>query len=66
MDELILRWIVELNPVNLLLEIFREPIYRGAVPSARHLGLAVAVALVAIGLGSLVFRRSSHRIPFYL
>jgi ABC-2 type transport system permease protein len=61
-----LRWIVQLNPVNLLMEIFREPIYRGTVPSPLHLGLAAGVALVAIGVGSLVFRRSSHRIPFYL
>jgi ABC-2 type transport system permease protein len=60
------RWIVELNPVRVVLEVFRDPIYRGVLPSPLHLSLALAVALVALGVGVVAFRRSSDRIPFYL
>lgn len=60
------RWIVELNPVRIVLEAFRDPIYRGTLPSPLHLSLALAVALVALGVGVVAFRRSSDRIPFYL
>lgn len=60
------RWVVELNPVAVVLEAFRDPIYRGAVPSLTHLSLALGIALVAFGVGVAAFRRSSDQIPFYL
>jgi ABC-2 type transport system permease protein len=60
------RWIVELNPVRLVLDAFRDPIYRGTLPSPLDLSLAVAVTLVSLGIGIVAFRRSADRIPFYL
>lgn len=60
------RWIVRLNPVRSILEVFRDPIYYGKVPPLSHLSVAVGVALVALVLGALFFRRSSDRIPFYV
>lgn len=60
------RWLIGLNPVAIVLETFRDPIFRGALPSPLHLSLAVAIALVALGVGVVAFRRSSDQMPFYL
>lgn len=60
------RWLIGLNPVAIVLETFRDPIFRGALPPPLHLSLAVAIALVALGVGVVAFRRSSDQMPFYL
>lgn len=60
------RWVVEANPVRLMLESFREPIYHGQLPSWSTLGLSLGAALLSLGLGVEVFRRSSDRIPYYV
>ena len=60
------RWVVQLNPVRVVLDTFRDPIYRGTLPSPFHLSVALTIALVALGVGVVAFRRSSDRIPFYL
>jgi ABC-2 type transport system permease protein len=59
------RWIVRFNPIRSILEVFRDPIYLGKVPPWTHLGVAAALAALALVLGSAAFRRSSDRIPFY-
>ncbi|MGH9362967.1 MAG: ABC transporter permease [Thermoanaerobaculia bacterium] len=61
-----LRWLVRFNPVRSILEVFRDPIYQGEVPPLTHLSVAVAIALLALAVGILAFRRSSDRIPFYV
>jgi ABC-type polysaccharide/polyol phosphate export permease len=60
------RWIVRFNPVRSILEVFRDPIYFGKVPPLSHILVAAAVALVVLVAGAVAFRRSSHRIPFYI
>ncbi len=60
------RWVVQLNPLRPVLGAFRDPIYLGELPSPLHLCVAVAVALVALAVGVVAFRRSSDGIPFYL
>lgn len=55
------RWLVELNPLTLLLEIVRDPIYYGRIPSVRTYGLALALALTALVVGWLIFRRLAPR-----
>jgi len=59
-------WLVRLNPLRWILEVFRDPIYHGRVPAPGHLIGAVAVALLALAVGAAAFRRSSDRIPLYL
>lgn len=61
-----LRWVVRFNPVRSILEVFRDPIYQGEIPPLSHLAVSVAIALLALALGSWVFRKSSDRIPFYV
>jgi len=60
------RWILRWNPVRLVLDAFRLPIYAGAVPSPSAIAAAAAVAAVFLAAGWAAFRRMSDRIPFYL
>lgn len=59
-------WVIRFNPVRSILETFRDPIYYGKIPPLTHLGVSCLIALVAFGVGVIVFRRSAHRIPFYI
>jgi ABC-2 type transport system permease protein len=60
------RFLVRYNPARSILEVFRDPIFFGKVPPLEHLAMALVVALVALGLGWIAFRRSADRIPFYV
>jgi ABC-2 type transport system permease protein len=60
------RWLVRFNPVRSILEVFRDPIYFGKIPPPQHLAVCVLVALTALAIGALAFRKSSDRIPFYI
>jgi ABC-type polysaccharide/polyol phosphate export permease len=58
--------LVRYNPVRSILEVFRDPIFRGKVPPLTHLSVSFGIALAALLLGAWAFRRSSDRIPFYI
>jgi ABC-2 type transport system permease protein len=60
------RWIVRFNPVRSILEVFRDPIYFGKIPPLQHLAVCAGVAIAALTIGALAFRKSSDRIPFYI
>jgi ABC-type polysaccharide/polyol phosphate export permease len=60
------RWLVELNPLRSILEVFRYPIYHGEVPPLGYVLVAAGVAAACLAGGALSFRRSSARIPFYV
>jgi ABC-2 type transport system permease protein len=60
------RWLVRFNPIRSILEVFRDPIYFGKIPPPQHLAVCVAVAVAALLIGALAFRKSSDRIPFYI
>ena len=59
-------WLVRANPVGLMLEMFRGPIYLGTAPGWGEWMLGTVVAGVALAVGTVAFRRSSDRIPYYL
>jgi ABC-2 type transport system permease protein len=61
-----LSWIVRLNPVRVILEVFRTPIYEGTVPSISHLAIAATVSIVVLVVGAVVFQKSSERFTLYL
>jgi ABC-type polysaccharide/polyol phosphate export permease len=61
-----MRFLVRFNPVRSILETFRDPIYWGKIPPLSHLSVAVGIAIVALVIGALAFRKSSDRIPFYV
>ncbi|HEX3584156.1 MAG TPA: ABC transporter permease [Thermoanaerobaculia bacterium] len=51
-----LRWIIQLNPMVYIVEIVRDPVYYGIIPSPATLAIAVSVALASVILGWIVFR----------
>jgi ABC-type polysaccharide/polyol phosphate export permease len=59
-------WIVRLNPIRPILEVFRMPIFEGRLPPPATLVFAATVALAMLAIGLAFFRRSSDRIAFYL
>jgi ABC-2 type transport system permease protein len=61
-----LRWIVRFNPLRSVLEVFRDPIYHGKIPPLSHLTVVLTVAVGALVIGVICFRRLSGRIPFYV
>jgi ABC-type polysaccharide/polyol phosphate export permease len=60
------RWVVRFNPLRSILETFRDPIYQGEIPPLSHLAVTLLIAIAALVVGALVFRRSADRIPFYI
>jgi ABC-type polysaccharide/polyol phosphate export permease len=55
------RWLIELNPLTLLVELVRDPIYYGRVPPLRTFGMALAFSLAALLGGWMIFRRLAPR-----
>lgn len=60
------RFLLALNPLRAVLELFRTPIYRGALPSLGEVALAFGLALLSLALGIAAFRRASDRIVLHL
>jgi len=55
------RWLIKLNPIVYLVEIVRDPIYYGTVPSPMTLLVATLLALGALAIGWIVFRHLAPR-----
>ena len=60
------RAMVQFNPLQLLLRVFRDPIYACQVPGPEALLYAIVVTAIALICGIAVFQRSAERIPYYL
>ncbi len=59
-------WIIRLNPVGPVLEIFRGPIYLGLIPSVQSMAAALLVALVALAVGATVYRLTGDRVAYHI
>ena len=59
-------WAVRFNPLRSVLEVFRDPIYFGKIPPLGHLAVTVAIVILALTVGALIFRKTSDRIPLYV
>jgi len=54
------RRLIVWNPLLYLLQIARDPVYNGTIPSARDLGIGIGAAMVSFLVGWSVFRRLSR------
>jgi len=60
------RRLFELNPLFYLVEMIREPIYRGVLPSPAAMLLAAGMSLGSLAVGWLIFRRLAPRFHAHL
>ena len=56
------RWLVQLNPMTFFIELVRDPIYYGQIPSPRTFGLALFFSFAALIGGWMMFR---HLAPHF-
>lgn len=57
-------WLFNLNPMYHLLEIFRLPLYGGAIPHWPTLVLGTAIALITLVVGWMVFTRNADQLAY--
>jgi len=60
------RPVVESNPLQIILQVFRAPIYYSTLPDLTYFIRALVAAGIALVLGMAIFRRSADRIAYYL
>ena len=60
------RWLVMLNPMVYMVQIFRQPILQGTVPEPIVWLITVVSALTAVIIGSLVFTSKSNEYAYRL
>lgn len=59
-----LQWVFALNPIYYLLEIFRQPIYAGVLPSFEMIAVASAIAVGAFVIGWWFFARNADGLAY--
>ena len=57
-------WIVRLNPMYHLIELFRAPMYEGRVPTLSEFLISGAIALVTLLAGWLVFTENADEFAY--
>jgi len=60
------RWFIKLNPLTYIVEIVRDPVYYGIIPSPATLSLSIIFAVGALVIGWLVFRYTAPRFHAHL
>lgn len=55
-----------LNPVYCYIKYFRVAVIDGNVPSLGFNGLCILYALIAIGLGALIYKKKNHQFLYYV
>jgi ABC-2 type transport system permease protein len=60
------RSLIDANPLMYLLQIVRDPVYNGRIPSLHFVGIASAAAVLSFLVGWAVFRRLSRGFYPYL
>jgi ABC-type polysaccharide/polyol phosphate export permease len=57
-------WIVKLNPMYYLINLFRAPIYEGRVPSLEEFLVAGGIALVTLVIGWIIFAQKADEFAY--
>jgi ABC-2 type transport system permease protein len=60
------RWLIKLNPLVYCMEVVRDPIYYGILPSPTTLLVATVVSLGSLAIGWMVFRHMAPRFHAHL
>jgi len=60
------RWLIKLNPLAYVMEVVRDPIYYGILPSPTTLFIATVVSLGSLAIGWMIFRHLAPRFHAHL
>jgi len=60
------RWLIKLNPLVYIVEIVRDPIYYGIIPSRETLLVATVISLGSLAAGWMIFRHMAPRFHAHL
>ncbi len=58
------RWILVFNPMYYLVEMIRQPIYDGHIPSVNMLTISIGVSFIALIIGWLVFNWKANEFTY--
>jgi ABC-2 type transport system permease protein len=61
-----LRWLIKLNPMTYIVEIVRDPIYYGIIPSPTTLLVATMLSLGSLAIGWMIFRHMAPQFHSHL
>jgi lipopolysaccharide transport system permease protein len=59
-------WVMHWNPLAAFLELIREPLLNGQIPSLHAYGLAALTTLAVAGIAMLAMKRFEKNLIFYL
>jgi len=60
------RWFIKLNPMTYIVEIVRDPLYYGIIPTPATLSIAIVAALGSLATGWIVFRYAAPHFHAHL
>lgn len=60
------RWAIKLNPLVYIVEIVRDPIYYGIIPSPATLTVAAVISFGSLAVGWMIFRHMAPRFHAHL
>ncbi len=60
------RWLIKLNPLVYIIEVVRDPIYYGIIPSPATLAVASVVSIGSLCIGWMIFRHMAPRFHAHL
>jgi homopolymeric O-antigen transport system permease protein len=60
------RWLIKINPLVYIVELVRDPIYYGIVPSPTTLLVATVISLGSLAIGWMIFRHLAPRFHAHL
>ena len=60
------RWAIKLNPLVYIVEIVRDPIYYGIIPSPATLSVAAVISFGSLAVGWMIFRHMAPRFHAHL
>ncbi len=55
-----------LNPIYVYIKYFRTVVLEGSVPSLEMHALCIAYALIAFGIGALIYKKNNHKFLYYV
>jgi len=58
------RWVLAFNPMYYLVEMIRQPIYEGRIPSGEMLGISIGISIAALIIGWLVFTWKANEFTY--